>query len=793
MSLSPSELVFDHYDPADEARRESLMALGNGMLLVRASAPWASVEGTHYSGTYRAGCYDPLDQEVNGERLDCEVLVNLPNWLPLTFRIEGEAAWFSLDDAEILEYRHRLNMIAGIVTRDIDLRDRCGRRMRLIEHRLVSMARPELAALSLEVRPEGWSGRVEIRSAIDGGVVNAKVARFRPLDGRHLDILSTEAGADGLLLRARSRRSGTGIAVATRTRLAGGTVVARWTAEDCTVVEEHLLCEVGPETGLVVEKLAAIIIGTDMAAMDAASAAREAIRAAPDFPALREAHAKAWCRLQDGVILAAERPDLDRALRLGAFHLLQTVSPQAMPLGAGVPARGWQEAYHGQIFWDEIFVLPFLGLRFPDLARSLLLYRCRRLDTARAAARQHGLRGAMFPWRSATTGREETPKLQLNPLSGRWMPDHTRLQRHIGAAIAYNIWHYVLATGDEAFLAEHGAAVIIEVARFWASLARFDPLSGRWRIRGVVGPDEYHGAYPGAASPGIDDNAYTNVMAAWTLFRAQDVLDRLPAAQREIIRDDLGLGTEEPALWDRVARGLRLAFHENGVLAQFDGFDRLEPLDLQAMAEAHPGQRVDWVLEARSETADAYQAVKQADVVMLLHLLPGRELEEVLGRMGYHLGADQLRHTAAWYLARTTHDSSLSRIIWAGALARLDPDASWCLFQEAMHPERDPSNASAAADGVHLGAMGGIYDVLQRHYLGFRVREDAIMLDPAPPAALGHVRLDLHCRFGAFRLAWSGSILTLRSNAENRGAVTVIHPGGTVLLSAGEEISVIPG
>jgi trehalose/maltose hydrolase-like predicted phosphorylase len=202
---------------------------------------------------------------------------------------------------------------------------------------------------------------------------------------------------------------------------------------------------------------------------------------------------------------------------------------------------------------------------------------------------------------------------------------------------------------------------------------------------------------------------------------------------------------------------------------------------------------VDWVLEARGETADAYQVAKQADALMLLHLLPGAELEEVLADMGYRIGADRLRRTAAWYLARTTHDSSLSRVVCAGALARLDPAASWRFFQQATHPDRDPSSASEAADGVHLGAMGGLIDVLQRHYLGFRVREDAILLDPAPPPELGRVRLDLRCRFGAFVLEWSGAALTLRSDPANGTAVVVVHLGGSTELPPGGELSVVPG
>src|SRR5690606_34228393 len=133
----------------------------------------------------------------------------------------------------------------------------------------------------------------------------------------------------------------------------------------------------------------------------------------------------------------------------------------------GVPARGWHgEVYRGHIFWDELFVFPFLNFRFPDLARSLLMYRYRRLDQARHNARNAGYRGAMYPWRSARSGREVTPRHQKNLLSGHWMRDPTWLQRHIGSAVAFNVWHYYLATGDTAFLVDYGAEMMLEIARF---------------------------------------------------------------------------------------------------------------------------------------------------------------------------------------------------------------------------------------------------------------------------------------------------------------------------------------
>ena len=150
------------------------------------------------------------------------------------------------------------------------------------------------------------------------------------------------------------------------------------------------------------------------------------------------------------------------------------------------------------MFWDELFVLPVVTPHLPAVTRALLDYRWRRLDAARQAARRPGWQGALFPWQSGSDGREETPRELFNLRSGRWMPDNSRLQRHVGLAVAYNAWQYYQATGDAAWLAERGAELIVEVARLFASLATYDPADDRYHIAGVMGPDEYHDGYPDA-------------------------------------------------------------------------------------------------------------------------------------------------------------------------------------------------------------------------------------------------------------------------------------------------------
>ena len=526
------------------------------------------------------------------------------------------------------------------------------------------------------------------------------------------------------------------------------------------------------------EKTAAVVTGRDPAIGDPAEAARDLAAGAPGFDMLREEHARAWSGLWARVGIEAEAPAVATGLNFHAFQLLQTVSPHTAVVDAGLPSRGWQEAYHGQIFWDEIFAFPFLNHRFPEIARGLLLYRYRRLDRAREAARMAGYAGAMFPWRSGADGSEQTPCLQFNPLSGHWMPDHTRLQRHIGAAIAHNIWTYCRTTGDEEFLAAYGAEMMVEIARFLASIAVHDETDDRFDISGVIGPDEYHNAYPGASAPGLANNAYTNVMASRSLRLAGEALDLLPRRRREALARRLGIGIDEPARWRRVAIGLRLCFHGDGIISQFQGFDRLKPIDGKGFAADHPDGRIDWVLEARGDTVDAYQVSKQADMLMLLYLFPPQELTRLIRDMGYETDIACLRRTAAYYLDRVTHESSLSHVVCAGALAVLDPRQSWRFFERALCIDFDPDNSASAEEGLHLGAMAGTFDVLQRHYFGLGAEDASICLAPAMPREIGPVRLKLRHRRCGFVLDWDGAALHVRAEPDNAEPLALRLGGG---------------
>ncbi|MEV1063611.1 glycosyl hydrolase family 65 protein [Streptomyces sp. NPDC050263] len=719
---------YDGYDPAEERLRESLCTLGNGYFATRGALPECAADDVHYPGTYVAGCYDRLTTDIAGRRVENEDMVNVPNWLPLRFRLAGQQ-WLTPDTAPVLDHRQTLHLASGLLERRTRYALGEGRVLAVRQQRLVHMADPHLAALRTEFTAEGFAGDLDVEAALDGGVTNSGVARYRELDGRHLTRL--HAGSvkpDTVWLRCRTRTSDVRIGMAARV------------SADSPVTDRHEESRVGqrvrlrllPGRTVTVDKTVALHTSRDPAISDPLDAAIDRVGAAPVFDELLEDHLTAWDQLwrRAELEVAGEAGDI---LRLHHFHVLQTLSPHTADLDVGVPARGLHgEAYRGHVFWDELFVLPYLNLHFPEVSRALLRYRHRRLDKACAAARAVGRRGALYPWQSGSDGREETQELHLNPRSGRWLPDHSRLQRHIGSAVAYNVWQYCEASGDAEFLHTKGAEMLLQIARFWADSATWDEHLGRHRIRGVMGPDEYHDAYPDARQPGLDDNAYTNVTAAWVLTRALEVVRTLPEPRRRELAERTGLDDGELEQWEDVSRTLHVPFHD-GVISQFEGYGDLAELDWEGYRVRYGDiRRLDRILEAEGDTVNRYKASKQADVLMLGYLFSPAELRDLFGRLGHRLDDDIWRRTVDHYLHRTSHGSTLSGLVHGWVLARARRAEAWRYCQEALRGDIADLQGGTTGEGIHLGAMAGTLDLVQRGLTGLETREGALWLDPVP-------------------------------------------------------------
>ncbi|MFU8890673.1 MAG: glycoside hydrolase family 65 protein [Anaerosomatales bacterium] len=780
--MSVWALTYEEYDPEQERLREALCTVGNGYLATRGAAPESTAGPQHYPGTYLGGYFNRLTSEINGREVANESMVNMPNWLPLTFRPSG-GAWFDLDSGvyEILEYVQEFDLKRGVLTRRVRVRDTDGRTTAVTQRRFAHMGHRHLAGLETTVLAEDWSGTLEFRTAIDGTVANTGVDRYLDLPSVHLE--PREEGFEGEIswLAVETNQSHLRVAEAVRIRVFDADDELIEPGLEYTTSPGHVECAFAVEAAegeaITVEKIAAVFGSRDKAISEPLHEARTHVSRARSFDDLLVYHGLVWGQMWGRFETEVDPGDGDRVgmvLNLHVLHMLQTISHNSIDMDVGVPARGLHgEAYRGHIFWDEIFVFPLINFRLPSLTRALLAYRYRRLNEARFLAYQEGHAGALYPWQSGSNGAEETQTYHLNPMSGEWKPDNSHLQRHVNIAVAYNVWSYYLVTSDEEFLAYQGTEMLVEIARFWASLATYNKVTDRYDILGVMGPDEYHDGYPDADEPGLNNNAYTNVMAAWTLCRAQDALDALRPYRQEELWQRLGLSREEIEAWDEISRKLTVPFHD-GVISQFEGYEDLEEFDWDGYREKYGDiQRLDRILHAEGDTPNRYKVSKQADVLMLFYLLSDERLAELFERLGYGCDQHVIHSTIDYYLARTSHGSTLSGIVHSWVIARRDRGHSWDLFVEALESDISDVQGGTTAEGIHLGAMAGTVDLLQRAYTGLNPREGVLWFDPALPDPVRELSITIRYHGMWLGVRFTKSKLVVTSDATDSGVCQI--------------------
>ncbi len=678
-------LTSEGYDPNAEADRESWFTVSNGRMGTRGSLEEGAEESR--PATYLAGLFGR--PEAEGAQ---PVLVPGPDWVHLEPRVAGER--LDLDRGSVIEHTRVLDMRRGILFRLWRHRLPSGREARFRSLRMASLRRRGLSLLQAELESDSVPG----------------------LLSDSIPVVTLHPAAETVRAEARGR----GVRVEVRPR--GGTpgIFAIQTSEEEGRLARVLSACRG--TGPAVEER----VEREL---------EEAVQAGPAV--LRAEHEAEWrrrWRSSDIRVVGDDR--LQQALRFALYHLISAVDPEEKSTSVG--ARGLTgPGYHGHVFWDtEVFVLPFYAFTWPEAARALLSFRYRTLPAARARARRHGFRGALYPWEAADTGEDVTPPTGIGP-DGKPFPIRTGEQEHhISADVAWAAWFYWEATRDEEWLLAEGAEIILETARFWTSRATLGR-DGRYHIRKVIGPDEYH--------EGVTDDAFTNAAAAWNLRKGAEVAELLsgmdPAAWRALSRR-LGLRAKELAKMERVASGLVPEPHpESGVYEQFRGYFALKDVLATDLHERpFAGEAVLGLKRlARS------QLIKQADVLMIPFLLPEA------------MDDDLLAANYAYYEPRTCHGSSLSPPVHAALAARLGRlDEALSYLRMAASVDLGNSMANAAL-GVHLGSMGGMWQTVVRGFGGLRVAEDAILLDPKLPPGWEEL---------CFTLLWRGTRVTVKARQE---------------------------
>jgi kojibiose phosphorylase len=697
------------FEPLRLHQRESVFTVGNGYLGTRG----AFEEGypSAWPATFIHGIFDDVPI-VHTE------LANCPDWLPLVIVVEGER--FRLDRGVVLRYLRRLDLRRALLTRDVRWRSEGGHTVDLRFERFASFADPRVLAMRVEITPVDFEGRIEVQASLNSYVHNMEVM--------HCEWCDQGVHDNTMWLQVRTRHSSIDLGMAARLDVAG--VDARVDACGCQgypTLAAHLT--VLPTQAVVVQKLVTVFTSRD--AELPTRAAQKKLASLPDYETLLQAHQESWEETWQACDVVVEGdPKAQLAVRHGLFQIL--IAAPRHDERVSIPAKALSGfGYRGHVFWDtDIFIVPFLTLTQPALARNLLAYRYHTLPGARRKARAEGLEGAMFAWESADTGDEVTPRWVPGPkgeeLVRIWPGD---IELHISADVAYAAWHYWQATGDDDFLCDYGAEIILDTAVFWGSRVEWNDQRGRYEIRNVIGPDEYH--------EHVDNNAFTNRMVRWHLEKALDVLawlkraDPVRAAELEL---QLDLTAARLHHWADII-GCMLLSHdpESGLIEQFEGYFELEDVNLE---DYEPRTRSIQAVLGIEET-NRRQALKQPDVLMLLYLL-GDEYDRATLEANWDYYAPRTDHTYGSSLGPAIHTILACQLGMA--------EEAYQHFMRAALVDLEDVRGNTC-DGIHGASAGGVWQALVFGFGGICLTEGGPLACPRLPPGWQRLR---------FRLCWRG-------------------------------------
>ncbi len=756
------------YDPAYSGKIESLFALGNGYMGVRAATEERYAH--EIRGSYVAGVFDAFPGEVTE-------LANLPDWLTLEIVVEGER--FSCVSGRVLSYLRLLDVRSGRLRREVQWESPAGRQIKLVFERFVSMDNLHLGALRVSIEPIGFSGRVEIRSGINGQVTNSGVQHFR--EG-HLRLLP--GGIIASITQTQESDIGICVAAAHRYLLDDTPLqVSERVKTDRRRIDIEAEVALSENQVLSIVKYGLVHTDRDIDGADADQADRDSVlleraeraidaAVATGYDELFAVHVAQWERIWDRIGIDIDGPGFDQlAVRFAQFQILQ-MTPRHDP-SLSIAAKGLTgEGYKGHVFWDtEIFILPFFTFVMPSQAARLLEYRHRTLDGAREKARSAGYRGAMFAWESALTGEETTPTLgAVDIVSGRhiriWSGD---IEQHISVDVPYAVWHYYLATGDRGFLLSKGLEIMLETARFWASRLEWNESRGLYEITNIIGPDEY--------GEHVNNNCFTNYMVRWHLRNTVRLVAELSQEATDAVSRILArIAVDQPELDEWLAKAEKIAINidaESGFIRQYDGFTEKRPVDLSK----YHGKVGAITRDYGWEELMTMQVTKQADTVMLLYLRGDDFADSVK-----HLNWD-------YYEPKTLHDSSLSPAIHSVVASDMGDSAkAYDYFLRAARIDLGP-NPDSSDPGLHAASLGGIWQAVVNGFAGVRIAADGgLRVSPRMAPSWSRLRFPMVYRGRALELEISDSRLLIRAHSEGEGPFEVecngikyAHPGAGAL------------
>jgi alpha,alpha-trehalose phosphorylase len=727
---------------------ESIFALSNGHIGLRGNLDEGEPAGA--PGTYLNSFYEvrplPYAESAYGNPEAGQTMINVTNGKVFRLLVDDEP--FDVRYGKLTRHERTLDLREGVLRREAEWVSPAGQAIHVRSTRMVSFVQRSIAAILYEVESIGGSARIGVQSEL---VANEPVPA-ESSDPRTAAALAAPLIAEDHVHNAlrvslvhRTRTSGLRMAAGMDHVIEGpeGTVTAAESQPDLGRLT--VSTELQPGETLRIVKF----LGYGWSSQRSLPSLRDQVHLA-----LASARRTGW----EGLLKSQreylaefwERADiqldgdaaLQQAVRFALFHIVQAAARAEL---RAIPAKGLTgNGYDGHTFWDmDAYTLPVLTYTVPDAARDALAWRHATMDLAGARARELGLKGVTFPWRTIR-GQE---------CSGYWPAGTAAF--HINADVAEAVRRYLAATEDKEFEEGPGLELLVNTARLWRSLGHHDAQGG-FRIDRVTGPDEYTAL--------TDNNVYTNLMAARNLSVAADL-----AVHHGRRAAELGIDEEEIASWRDAASAIVVPFDRDArITQQCNGFTRLRKWDF----EDTPPDQYPLLLHYHNYMLYSSQVIKQADLVFAIYLCGDHWPDQ-----------DQKARDFNFYERVTVRDSSLSASIQAVVAAEVGHlELAWEYLNETAFIDlRDLANNTA--DGVHLAALSGVWHAIVAGFGGMRDHGETLAFAPRLPAKM--TRLE-------FRLLYRGRRLRVEVNPDN-ATYQLLEGDALEIVSHGERIMIEPG
>lgn len=687
--MKNEQVIFDNkFDIQLINKFASLMTLGNGYLGLRATHEEDYFEQTR--GMYVAGVYNKASEIEPSE------LVNLPDLVGMKIEIDGEI--FSMLSGEILSYERKLNFATGELKRELLWKSKAGARYQFVFQRFVAKNNMHLLASKMTVTSLDQTAGIKIVTGI-----NAKQTNF----GKQHLIEEKVRVFDEEVMQGvyKTAESGHTIAIATSCKCSAESNVSF--AAKNRQLQSTIKHGLNVNTPFILEKIGTVVTsldrGEDGQEPETVSIQELKVNVPYGYDALLQKSAHKWQEFwQQKRVHITSTDEFDQTAMDFALYHIEIMTP-AHDERFSIGAKGLTgEGYKGHVFWDtEIFIKPFHLFTEPETAKKLLTYRYLHLQQAKEKAARNGYEGALFPWESAYSGEEETPEFAaINIRTGERQKVASALaEHHIVADIAYAVVQYYQMTLDEEFIKKEGLALLKETARFWISRAVEE--NGQLVIKDIIGPDEY--------TEHIDNNAYTNYMAYYNVERALYFMEQFGHG------DEL-LQEQGRAFLNRLYLPKP---NEQLIIPQDDTFLSKPEIDLSSYKKNQGSQGI--LLDYSRAEVNEMQILKQADLVMLMYLLPELFPSEVISK------------NLHYYEEHTIHDSSLSKAIHAIVAARCnESDVAYRFFQESCLIDLGP-NPHSSDEGLHAASIGAIWLTVIFGFANISLKNNGLKLDPKLP------------------------------------------------------------